>query len=345
MPHPTSPNSARVTIAVPTYNGGPYLRDCLNNILEQTFQDYDVLISDNGSTDQSSEIAREFAARDSRFRYFKQPRHLEAAPHFSSLPALATSPMFIWHSDDDVWGKNYLEVLVGLLDANPHAQLAVGDYVTEYMDAPRRRVVQAFQEFGPGTADRMRELSQFPAGWIYGLFRTAGLQKIAEVIHDRFPLTRGWDLLVVFHYCLNNQVVGSRETNFTWRCYSDQSLSRDLAAGIEAHMWSRHASRAHLKTIGGKLAYEIKHARAKAIKKIAKVDYMIGARRLFFAIASEWIAEKSLPPVEALWWRLYLWQFMARRIYPARKAVKYKILRMLFGTSMPDTYSAHLPKS
>src|SRR5712692_8114746 len=166
MQHMPSQRPPLITIGVPTYNGGKYLRGCLTNILEQTYHDYNVVISDNNSTDTTAEIAKEFVEKDSRFRYIKQPRTLEAALHFPVLLDYATAPLFIWHSDDDVWQDNYLETLVRLLETHPGSQLAVADYVTEYMDSTHRRETQPYETFGPGAVERMRELSQFPAGWI-----------------------------------------------------------------------------------------------------------------------------------------------------------------------------------
>lgn len=331
MQHTPSQRPPLITIGVPTYNGGKYLRGCLTNILEQTYHDYNVVISDNGSTDTTAEIAKEFVEKDSRFRYIKQPSTLEAALHFPMLLDYATAPLFIWHSDDDVWQDNYLETLVRLLETHPGSQLAVADYVIEYMDNTHRRETQAYEAFGPSVFERMRELSQFPAGWIYGLYRRESLTAIAKVIRERFQLTRGWDLLVLFYYGFNNLVVGSSDTSFTWRCYIDQGLGRDLAGGNTAPPGSAHPSKVGIKTVFQKIRFEIVHSKTKTAKKIAKVDYLIDARRRFLAIASEWIQQSSYNPAQKLMWHLYLWHFVAKRVYPARKAIKYRIMRTVSG--------------
>jgi cellulose synthase/poly-beta-1,6-N-acetylglucosamine synthase-like glycosyltransferase len=61
----------RVTIAVPVYNGERYLARTLDALLAQTFRDFELIITDNASTDRTAEIAQEYARREPRIRYFR----------------------------------------------------------------------------------------------------------------------------------------------------------------------------------------------------------------------------------------------------------------------------------
>jgi len=56
-------NTPRVTVAIPVYNGDNYVHEALDSVLAQTFQDFEIVISDNGSTDRTEAICREYAAR------------------------------------------------------------------------------------------------------------------------------------------------------------------------------------------------------------------------------------------------------------------------------------------
>ena len=73
-----------VSIGVPVYNGENFVGDALRSISEQSFSDYEVVICDNASTDRTSEICREFADRDARFRYYRHAKNLGAGPNFNA---------------------------------------------------------------------------------------------------------------------------------------------------------------------------------------------------------------------------------------------------------------------
>jgi len=308
-------SSPEITICVPTYNGARFLRGGLQNIVDQTYQNYVVVISDNASTDDTAKIANEFVAKDRRFSYLRQPIFLEGVVHVCSLLDLAKTPFFIWHSDDDLWAPNYLDTLLALLKSNPNARLAVGDAIDEWMDGSHRKETKKYRQFGPGPLQRMQALLYFPVPWVYGLYETKTIAALAKTIRERHQLNRGWDLLVMFYYCANNLIVGSSDTYFVWRCYIDQSLERQRAGkSIDATP---------------KFSSPLSPIIEKLKKKIAKVDYLIEARKRFFAIAYEWIPSLAGNRAEEVLWRAFLWHFVARRIYPARKALKYKIMAVV----------------
>lgn len=61
-----------VSIIVPVYNTEEYIRQCLDSILNQTYQNFECLLINDGSSDNSADICREFVAKDTRFRYFEK---------------------------------------------------------------------------------------------------------------------------------------------------------------------------------------------------------------------------------------------------------------------------------
>ncbi len=82
-----------ITIGVPVFNGGAMLRECLTCLRDQTFRDFAVLIYDNASTDDTAAIAREFAASDARFTYFRQPENRGPAQNFIDVLEAASTPL------------------------------------------------------------------------------------------------------------------------------------------------------------------------------------------------------------------------------------------------------------
>src|SRR5262245_165844 len=94
--------SARLSVGVPVYNGEAFLRQTLESILSQSFGDFEMIVSDNASTDDTEAIAREFAARDARVRYHRNRTNLGLAKNYNLLFSLASGEYFKWASADDV---------------------------------------------------------------------------------------------------------------------------------------------------------------------------------------------------------------------------------------------------
>src|SRR6266849_2032157 len=119
--------SPQVTVGVPVYNGADTLAVALDNIAAQSFREIEIVISDNASTDRSAEICRNFAARDLRVRYIRQPATLVAPYNFAFLLKEARAPYFMWAAHDDMRDLDFIARLKGALDADADAALAFGD--------------------------------------------------------------------------------------------------------------------------------------------------------------------------------------------------------------------------
>ena len=89
-------NRSRVSIGLPVYNGEKYLEQALISILSQTYTDFELIISDNASTDRTQAICREYAAKDPRIRYYCNEENLGAAPNHNRVFELASGEYFKW---------------------------------------------------------------------------------------------------------------------------------------------------------------------------------------------------------------------------------------------------------
>jgi len=116
----------RVSIGVPVYNGERYLAEALDAALAQTFRDFELIISDNASTDRTEAICRDYAARDARIRYYRQPTNLGATQNYNRLFDLAQGVYFKWAAYDDLYSPNFLEQAVAVLEQNPEVTVAYG---------------------------------------------------------------------------------------------------------------------------------------------------------------------------------------------------------------------------
>lgn len=121
-----SPGTARglVSIGLPVYNGQNFLRLAAESLLNQTYRNIELIISDNASADATEQICRELAASDSRVRYVRQPQNVGAIPNHNATFHLARGEYFMWASHDDIWLPTFVEKCVALLEANPAAAMA-----------------------------------------------------------------------------------------------------------------------------------------------------------------------------------------------------------------------------
>jgi len=111
--------SSLVTVAIPVFNGETTLRACLDSVIRQDYADVEILISDNASTDSTSEICRKFAESNSEVRYIRQSNNIGPADNFLFLLNEAKGKYFIWAACDDVRTPGFLSENVSFLEANP----------------------------------------------------------------------------------------------------------------------------------------------------------------------------------------------------------------------------------
>jgi glycosyltransferase involved in cell wall biosynthesis len=212
---------ARVSIGMPVYNGEHYVGQAIDSLLRQTFTDFELIISDNASTDGTQAICREFAARDARIRYHRHDRNRGAAANYNGVFQLSTGEYFKWAAHDDMCAPSYLAECAGVLDSNPSVVLCY----------PRARIID---ETGRPTADYddgLQCLSHRPSGRLRGYFL------IQHVFHPVFGLIRrdvlartplianyvGSDLVLLAHLALAGQIYEIPERLFLRREHPDRS--------------------------------------------------------------------------------------------------------------------------
>jgi glycosyltransferase involved in cell wall biosynthesis len=114
----------RVSIGMPIYNGANFLVPTLDALLAQTFTNFELIISDNGSTDQTETICRAYAERDSRIRYYRVAENKGASWNYNRVFELAVGEYFKWAAHDDICQPAFLERCVAALDQHPDAVVA-----------------------------------------------------------------------------------------------------------------------------------------------------------------------------------------------------------------------------
>jgi len=107
-----------ITIGMPVYNGDNFLKRRLNNILEQTFTNFKLIISDNASSDKTQNICEEYSRKDKRIHYVRQEKNMGILRNFNYVLQRAKSKYFVWAAVDDIWLSEFLEKNVKVLDVN-----------------------------------------------------------------------------------------------------------------------------------------------------------------------------------------------------------------------------------
>ena len=113
-----------VSLGLFLYNGERFLEAALDSFLNQTFKDFELIISDNASTDRSEEICRRYAAKDSRIRYYRNQRNMGAGWNVRRVYELATGKYFKQAAHDDMIQPDYLRMCVDALEADESLVLA-----------------------------------------------------------------------------------------------------------------------------------------------------------------------------------------------------------------------------
>ena len=180
----------RLSIGLAVYNGERLLPEAIEALLGQSYKDFELIISDNASTDRTAEICRSYEEQDSRVRYIRQPRNIGMVPNHNFLVGVARGEFFKWASHDDLYARDFLQRCMDALDKHPEAALAHAWCV---LMSEAGEPLQFFR-YPEATAasrapDRFRSMLFDGKGdWMYAVFRTSILRQTP--LHGHLPWWR-----------------------------------------------------------------------------------------------------------------------------------------------------------
>lgn len=172
----------RLSIGLPVYNGERYLSESLDALLAQSYADFELVVSDNASTDGTQEICRRYAAHDARVRYLRQPCNIGAAPNHNAVLRAARGELFKWAAHDDLYDRDLLARCVEALDAHPDVILASCYSAVIDADGNRQDIALSYPRATDSThaPERFRaQLFALGGDDDYGVIRTDVLRRIA----------------------------------------------------------------------------------------------------------------------------------------------------------------------
>jgi glycosyltransferase involved in cell wall biosynthesis len=101
-----------VSIGMPVFNGEKYICEALDSLLAQSFMDFELILSDNNSTDRTQDICIDYAKKDKRIRYIRQMENIGPSKNFLFVFNQSVGDYFMWAAGDDVWDKNWIQELI-----------------------------------------------------------------------------------------------------------------------------------------------------------------------------------------------------------------------------------------
>ncbi|MGH6945513.1 MAG: glycosyltransferase family 2 protein [Geminicoccaceae bacterium] len=174
----------KVTIGLPVRNGQSHVAEAIESILAQTYINWELILSDNSSTDDTEIICRRYAAREPRIRYYRQLDNVGAAANFNRTLELATGQYFKWAAHDDALEPTWLQRCVNALEADPGAVLCQS-LVTVVDERGQCLETYNHAAFGTGHARQSARLAARLEARrcmdVFGLIRTEVLRESAQI--------------------------------------------------------------------------------------------------------------------------------------------------------------------
>lgn len=211
----------KVSVGLPVYNAEKYVRAAIDSILAQTFTDFELIISDNASTDETPAICEYYAGRDSRIRYTRNEKNLGAAENFNKVFRMARADYFKWIAYDDMCMPSFLEKCIEVLERAPDVALCYpktilvdenGSEIRKYDD--RLHMMQASEH------DRLRHLLTKInlANAVFGVIRASVLRE-TRLLGKYFAA----DYILLMEICLRGKFYEVQDHLFLRRDHEKNS--------------------------------------------------------------------------------------------------------------------------
>lgn len=199
-------SAPRITVGLPVYNGQKYLEAAIESHLAQSFGDFELVISDNGSTDATGEICSRYARQDARVKYLRSPSNRGILWNHRRVlePVDPSTPYFRWAGADDILEPGLLAAMVEVLDTRPEIEAVMP--ATKNIDEEGtviRTMERSLNLESPDVFERARQilLANYQHVIAYGLLRAPSLRCMRTGPHYI-----GWDPVFIWELALRGPV-------------------------------------------------------------------------------------------------------------------------------------------
>lgn len=301
----------QVSIGMPVYNGDRFLQQAIVAILAQTFTDFELVISDNASTDKTQEICQLYAQRDRRIRYYRQEKNLGAGWNQSQVVRLSTGKYFKWAHHDDIFAPGLIEKCVEALDDHPTVVVCYPQ--TIIIDGEGKHVEKYVDNFNlrsPKPHERFRQYHHLiryghRCHPFHGMMRTDVLKSTPLV--GSYPSS---DLILVGELVLRGEVYEVPEPLFFKRDHAETSV-RAYRTYRERIAWYDPAKQGQLHLTKWKWFFEY-------LSAIGRVQLSLRDRLFCYLQMAQWL--------------LWNWLYLAKDLL---KAATWPLLQPILNFELP----------
>lgn len=223
----------RVSIGMPVYNGEKYLEQAIKSILNQTFTDFELIISDNASTDGTQSICNIYAMKDPRIRYSRNDKNLGGPNNYNKVFKLATGEFFKWAAYDDLLAPEYLDKCIKVLDNDHtifgcHSKTAKIDQYGNFLGFHNKGLLTRISS--PKVHKRFRDLIglYYITTPFHAVYRRVLFEK--SQLHGSYV---GADRNLVAELSLMGRIFEIPECLFYWRDHPDSYTSKFYGSNRE----------------------------------------------------------------------------------------------------------------
>ena len=234
-----------VTIGMPVFNGERFIRKALDSALNQTFSDFEIIISDNNSNDATQTICCEYAARDSRINYIRHEKNFGVHWNFSFVARRATGRFYTWLAHDDTLEPQFLDLTVRYMFQNPGTVLAACDFAIIDENGTELRF-EKLETLRDSLAWEDRRVPFFAYGHsniyfcTYGMMQTAICKSIIADVKERKMLA-GSEYPIIARFAASGEITSLPFVLRTHRSHSSSAFQTETRENMQRDKLSRIA--------------------------------------------------------------------------------------------------------
>jgi len=196
-----------VSIGVPLYNEEKFLRIALDSLLAQTYNNIEIIICDNASTDKTKSITIDYVEKNKNIQLYQETENQGALNNFIKVLTLSKGKYFMWASGHDTWSPTLVANSVHQLEQHNNAAIAFG--TTTWINENN---VASARESGWTDTRGMHKIERFLTTIIGNIHPILGVMRRDYLIKAPFIYTAGTDLIILAYLSLKGDFIHTTES-------------------------------------------------------------------------------------------------------------------------------------